>query len=67
MDDTSGEVHDLLYVNKTTCDPDTLYPHDAMNTHDWTKFRITMQKELDGRMNGKITPLFTNHKSPRQP
>ena len=61
MDDTSGQVHDPLYPYKTTDNPDTLYPHEAMKTHDWTKFRITMQKEIDGRMNGKNYSVI--HKS----
>ena len=53
MDDTSDQNQYLLYAFKSIIDSNTLYLHQAMKTHDWSKFHISIQKEIDDRMEGK--------------
>ena len=56
--DTSDQSQDSFYEFKDTIDPDTLYLHEAMKTHDWPKFCISMQNEIDDIMKGKNFPVI---------
>ena len=53
MAGTSDQTHDPLYAFTVTIDTDTLYLHESIKTHNWRKFRIAMQKEIDDRMEGR--------------
>ena len=61
QDVIKDQSYDPLYAYKATIDPDTLYLHEAMETHDWPQFWQEMQKEIDDRMEGQNFSVI--HKS----